>query len=234
LGSEFLNEQDFPVRIDTQDGTSTLYHSQKEVTYHSRFGAVQESLHVFINAGLLSVITHFQSIHVLEVGFGTGLNALLSWKTLADTQGRKLHYIGYDTLPLPESLLRECAYGKALGIDDQTTTSILQSSWNKAHKLSENFILEKKQEDFLITALPENTYHLVYFDAFSPATQAEMWTLEIFKKIFSAMISGGVLVTYCAKGAVKRNLENAGFTIESLPGPPGKREMTRARKNTIS
>lgn len=207
----------------TDDGSETLWSEQYKETYHSTFGAITESEHVFIEAGFNMV--NANSVHIFEMGFGTGLNALLT--CLA---ARKLNkHIVYHAIELhPVSL--DIVSGLNAPMDSQDMFRKLhESEWNKEIALTSMFHL-KKIRCSLQDWQPDSTYNLVYYDAFSPETQPELWTKEIFDKIYQMLNLGGILTTYCAKGYVRRNLVAAGFKVERLPGPPGKREMLRGRK----
>jgi tRNA U34 5-methylaminomethyl-2-thiouridine-forming methyltransferase MnmC len=168
-------------------------------------------------------------IKVLEIGFGTGLNALLAWEYVADN-GLQLHYTSIERYPIQLAMAGKLNYGSLIGSPWTENFHALHTcNWEQDHVLSQHFTLHKLQGDLQTTAIGEG-YQLVFFDAFAPEKQPELWTQAIFDKIYSSMASGGILTTYCAKGIVKRTLKAAGFTLESLPGPPGKREITRAIK----
>jgi len=219
-----------PDLIMTQDGSYTLYSKEHEVTYHSRYGAIQESNHVFIHSGLLPHLKKQDKISILELGFGTGLNVLLTWKNIVDIDTVHVDYHSFDVYPLPEDLLNACVYEDHLKIPTSISKNILTSDWDKLIEVDSRFTLTKHNKDILEETLPDNYFDIVYFDAFSPESQPELWSASLFEKIYESMTGQAVLVTYCAKGEVKRILKKIGFTLESLPGPPGKREMTRATK----
>ena len=208
----------------THDGSPTLLNKNLNETYHSRHGAQQESMHVFIHAGLMQV--HNDPLHILEIGFGTGLNATL---TALHSGNRTVHYTALEPNPVNIALLHQLQYfsePKEL----QFHTDIIQADFDIITILFSQFHLQKlkvKIQDFAT----EEKYHLIYFDAFAPMVQPELWTQEIFSRLFSMMDEKGILVTYCAKGQVRRNMIEAGFSVERIAGPPGKREMLRARKN---
>lgn len=223
----FLKNQSTIETVLTADGTVTLYLPDKDETYHSINGALTESLHVFIDAGLKPIAHQQSSISILEIGFGTGLNALLSWQ-FARSHRVKIHYCSSEKFPLNESIFSVLHYGEKVAMEDEFK-QLHTCQWNETVKLDEYFSLEKIDQGIEEIIGIENA-DLVFYDAFAPRVQPELWTISIFEKIYSLMKTGGVLVTYCAKGEVKRNLKAAGFTVETLPGPPGKREMTRARK----
>ncbi|MFM7643591.1 MAG: tRNA (5-methylaminomethyl-2-thiouridine)(34)-methyltransferase MnmD [Sphingomonadales bacterium] len=213
--------------LKTADGSPTLYLPALDETYHSRHGSVQEALHVFIANGLKPLASKNKSIQILEVGFGTGLNALLSAQFAIENQVQ-LNYTGIEAYPVEEALWHHLDYlqnqeGKALYED------LMQAKWEEPNALHDFFQITKVQkriQDWQAKA----SFDLVYFDAFGPRAQAEMWNKAIFEKLFTSMSNGGILVTYCAQGQFKRDLKAVGFELESLPGPPGKREMTRAYK----
>jgi len=219
-----------PDLIMTQDGSYTLYSKEHEVTYHSRYGAIQESNHVFIHSGLLPHLKKQDKISILELGFGTGLNVLLTWKNIVDIDTVHVDYHSFDVYPLPEDLLNACVYEDHLKIPTSISKNILTSDWDKVIEVDSRFTLTKHNKDILEETLTDNYFDIVYFDAFSPESQPELWSASLFEKIYESMTGQAVLVTYCAKGEVKRILKKIGFTLESLPGPPGKREMTRATK----
>jgi tRNA U34 5-methylaminomethyl-2-thiouridine-forming methyltransferase MnmC len=219
-----------PDLIMTQDGSYTLYSKEHEVTYHSRYGAIQESNHVFIHSGLLPHLKKQDKISILELGFGTGLNVLLTWKNIVDIDTVHVDYHSFDVYPLPEDLLNACVYEDHLKIPTSISKNILTSDWDKLIEVDSRFKLTKHNKDILEETLTDNYFDIVYFDAFSPESQPELWSASLFEKIYESMTGQAVLVTYCAKGEVKRILKKIGFTLETLPGPPGKREMTRATK----
>lgn len=213
----------------TRDGSSTLFRLDLDEPYHSFHGALQESLHVFINMGLKEV-KGLNELNLFEVGFGTGLNAWLTFFEKASTQ--KINYHSCETIPLgPEewnlvNYCRETQYPNGEAVFHQ----LHQAQWEKYEEIQSDFSLKKEEKPMQELKLKENHYHLVYFDAFAPNKQEELWELPVFEQLHSAIAKGGILVTYCAKGQVRRDLQNCGFLVERLPGPPGKREMLRAQK----
>ena len=219
-----------PDLVMTQDGSYTLYSKEHGVTYHSRYGAVQESNHVFIHSGLLPFLKKQDKISILELGFGTGLNVLLTWKNIADIEKASIDYHSFDIFPLPKDILNACSYKEWLQIPTQVSEKILMSDWDKIIEVDSSFNLIKYYKNIVTENLPKNYFDIIYYDAFSPESQPELWSASVFEKIYESMTEQAVLVTYCAKGEVKRILKKIGFTLESLPGPPGKREMTRATK----
>ncbi len=211
----------------TADGSATLYIPEMDEHYHSVKGAETESRHVFIDTGL-KAIRQTAPINVLEIGFGTGLNAFLTLKEpLSGTSS--IHYTGIELYPLTWITVEALNY-----TSDPVFRKLHDAPWNKEQEIVPGFTLHKIQTDFTRYPFKEyNSFDLVYFDAFAPEKQPEMWQPEIFEKLFSIMNPGGVLTTYCAKGIVRRTMQQAGFTVERLPGPPGgKREILRARKLT--
>ncbi len=213
--------------IITADGSHTLYLPGMDEHYHSRFGALTESKHIFINAGLASLPGG--DISVLEVGFGTGLNALLT-ALHADREKIRVSYTTLEKFPLDPSLVTRLNYGTLAGEGGgELFRKIHEAPWNSPHAITEWFTLEKQQTDLTAEA-PTGVYDLVYFDAFGPDKQPEMWSEEVMQRIGSAIRPGSVFVTYSAKGALKRMLRSMGFDVEHLPGPPGKRVFTRAVK----
>lgn len=215
--------------IPTADGSPTVEIPDLGITYHSRHGAVQESMHVFIEAGLRPLLSRAtgETLRVFEMGFGTGLNALLSAEAIKDLPVN-LHYTTVEQFPLQEAEVKELHFE---GLDDSLLQDMHTANWNEPVALRSNFTLLKLDTDLLSLELP-GRFHLIYYDAFAPAAQPELWTVTVFQKLFNALLPGGILVTYCSKGDVRRALIAAGFEVEKLPGPKGKREMLRA--NVIS
>lgn len=216
--------------ILTKDNSHTIFNSELNETYHSIHGAMQESKYVFIEKGLKYFLPD-KTINILEVGFGTGLNAMLSLLE-NKTNKRIIHYTGVEKFPLPLDLIRELNYTGLLQLnqtEEKYFQDLHQSQINKETTILPNFFFTLKTEAFPETKF-EKLFDLIYFDAFAPNKQAEMWTEQCFQRCYEILVTGGILVTYCAKGDVKRGLKKAGFQIETLPGPPGKREMIRALK----
>jgi len=219
-----------PKIITTSDGSHSLYVEHLDEHYHSVHGAVNEALHVFIKNGLEFVAKSKQEIRIFEMGLGTGLNALAT-KQFAQKNNLKIDYTSIEAYPL---LWEECQtlnYLEELKVAELTSffQSIHQAEWNKKIAIDKHFSLHKihsKIEDVSLS----DTFDLIYFDAFGPRAQGDMWTKEIFQKLHNATANSGVFVTYCAKGQVRRDLESVGYTMERLQGPPGKREMLRGTK----
>ena len=213
--------------IQTADGSHTLYSEQHHAYYHSTNGALQESLHVFIKCGF-DYLT-LDEINILEVGFGTGLNAALTASS-AINKKQKTKYTGIDLYPPDEDTLLRLNYKSVLNKEDaEAWKNIISIKWGAENRINDFFLLKKIKADFADLNLTDN-FHLIYFDAFAPDDQPEMWTLKVFEKLYQATASNGVLVTYCSKGIVKQALREAGYIVERLSGPPGKRHIIRAIK----
>ena len=212
----------------TGDGSKTIFLPELNETYHSSNGAVQESRHIFIQNGL-DLVENKGNIRILEVGFGTGLNALLS-ASWAEKNNQPIQYIGIEANPLPPELCFQLDYPRHIGQHaDKIYDELIRCDWEIDNQLTTHFSIQKREmkiQDFVAF----EPMDLIYFDAFGPRVQAEMWDITILEKMFQSLKSGGALVTYCAQGQFKRDLKAVGFQIESLPGPVGKREMTRAIK----
>ena len=218
--------------IITSDGSHSIFIPEMNENYHSVHGAVQESKHVFIDAGLKYIAEKKKSISILEIGLGTGLNALLTFME-AQKLSLQIDYTAIEAFPLGPEITAELNYVKMLDAPKYETLfseGIHGSGWEKESEIASIHKLTKIKNTLQEIILPDDRFDLVYFDAFGPPVQPEMWTEELFAKIFKAMKANAALVTYCAKGEVKRTLKRVGFTIEELKGPPGKREMIRAVK----
>lgn len=211
--------------IVTKDGSHSLLVPELNEQYHSIHGAKQEADHVFLKMGL--DFHNKRNLKVFEVGFGTGLNALLTWDYAARNEIHiEYHSIEkYPVLPEEYALLN---YGSLIHKEDWFS-QLHQVAWGELNVLDSNFSLQKLQVDLKKDKLPQG-FDVIYFDAFAPNKQPNMWTEEIFKKMHEMLNEGGCLVTYCCQGHAKRTMKAAGFTIEKVPGPPGKREMLRATK----
>ncbi|MDC0303557.1 tRNA (5-methylaminomethyl-2-thiouridine)(34)-methyltransferase MnmD [Flavobacteriales bacterium] len=215
--------------VTTNDGSQTLLNEALGSTYHSRHGALTESQHVFIDKGLRKQIEKgLTNITLLEMGFGTGLNALLTG-LLCEVEEIKIDYHGLELFPISEDVWQSYQLPAKLEAERNLFESIHNLEWNRLNSLLERFMLTKHHVS-LFEFLPEIMFDLVYYDAFEPETQPELWTTEVFAKLWSWMNEGGVLTTYCCKGYVRRNMISAGFDVEKVPGPPGKREMICAVK----
>jgi tRNA U34 5-methylaminomethyl-2-thiouridine-forming methyltransferase MnmC len=216
--------------VITEDGSHTLFVPELNEHYHSTHGAINESMHVFINAGLHKALEVKQKINILEIGFGTGLNALLTFDDVKQ-KDYFVNYTSFETYPLEEEIFSKLNYPDLIsGNVKDVFLQMHKAPWNIEFQVAENFILNKIKDKIENFSEKSEKYDLVYFDAFAPDVQKELWTEELFNKIFNVMNPGGILVTYSAKGTVKRALKSAGFELENLPGPMGKREITRAVK----
>jgi tRNA U34 5-methylaminomethyl-2-thiouridine-forming methyltransferase MnmC len=213
--------------IITSDGSHTIFIPELNEHYHSIHGAVQESRHVFITNGLdFCTLNH---LNILEIGFGTGLNALLTALQIDGTR-RSVDYTTVEKYPLDDRIVEMLNHKNISGKRSEMIFSSLHSiTWNTAEKITDNFTLKKIRGDINEVIIHGN-YDLIYFDAFGPEKQPGMWTIEIFEKVSAVTNTGGIFVTYSAKGQVKRNLRSCGFLVSLLPGPPGKRQMIRAIK----
>ena len=215
--------------IVTADGSSTIHIPEWNEQYHSKHGAIQEAYHVFIKSGLQ--LFSNRELSILEIGFGTGLNSFI---TFIEAQKLKLKtdYVGVEAYPVALEEVEKLNYVSELGAEN--TIEIFKKmhlqNWDEKAILSPEFSLTKRKQ-FFNEINDENTFDLIYFDAFGARVQPELWTEEIFEAMFKSLKKGGVLVTYSAKGSVRRALQTVGFTVERLPGPPGKREMLRAKKD---
>jgi len=210
----------------TNDGSQTLYSEQFNEHYHSIHGAKSEAMHVFIKHGL-EQFKDKESIAIFEMGFGTGLNAYLSLKHKAKHQ--TVFYHSIDLYPLESEVFEQLQVEPDLDQNDSFIKDFHHSPWEQRLPLTDSYTLLKSKAD--ITTINLDLYYdLIYFDAFSPRHQEECWAEHIFNTLYSHLKPKGILVTYCAKGSLKRLLKQIGFRVETLTGPPGKREMIRAHK----
>ena len=216
----------------TSDGSHTIYVPQIDECYHSTNGALQESMHIFIRTALHACAK--QEITVFEVGFGTGLNAFL---TLLDARERgiKVNYIAVELYPIDTQMVSELNYAACANefypTCEDDFAQLHRAKWNESVEISPDFLLTKIHGDLNTFQYAHYAFDVVYFDAFSPEKQPEMWSETNFNNIFDSCNSGAILTTYCAKGAIRRSMQAVGFTMERLAGPPGKREILRARVN---
>mgnify|MGYP003658642734 CR=1 FL=1 len=222
--------------IKTKDGSHSLLVPEMNETYHSTHGALTESNYVFIDKGLKyytekEAIAPTNRINILEVGFGTGLNAMLT-NIYSNTHKTAVNYFSLETNPIDLKILEQLNYHEL--IDHPKGLEIFQSihasEWDKLVEINNYFSLKKINLALQEYSGESELFDLVYFDAFAPSRQPEMWDIVLFEKIYGLMKKGGVLVTYCAQGQFKRDLKACGFEVEKIPGPPGKAEMTRASK----
>jgi tRNA U34 5-methylaminomethyl-2-thiouridine-forming methyltransferase MnmC len=213
--------------ITTSDGSHTIYVPEIDEHYHSVYGAVQESTIIFIKSGF--DFCKAAPISILEVGFGTGLNALLT-AVKSIEEKREVNYTSIENNPLDNKIISSLNYPEFAGENGREIFQLIHSSpWNTSVDICKNFNLHKIDADFTKKRL-SGKYDLIYFDAFGPDKQTEMWTREIFSGISAITNRKGILVTYSAKGEVQRSLQTCGFEVTLLPGPPGKRQMIRAVK----
>jgi tRNA U34 5-methylaminomethyl-2-thiouridine-forming methyltransferase MnmC len=220
----------------TEDGSHTLYVTEIDECYHSTHGAVQESLHVFVEAGFNAFLSFCgcqaslmqREIKVLEIGFGTGLNAGL---TLLEgkNSGRKVHYTALELYPLAVDKALQLNYAGMFEGEGRVFERMHLSCWGEDEVITSYFTLHKVKADFTACEL-QGMFDVIYFDAFSPEKQPEMWSEDGFRKLYEHAAVGAVLATYCAKGSVRRAMQSAGFVTERLPGPLGKREILRGRR----
>ena len=212
----------------TSDGSTTIHLPEWNEQYHSKHGAIQEAYHVFIKSGLETVSA--PEVSILEIGFGTGLNSFITLLE-AEKNQQKTHYVGVEAYPVIKEEVACLNYVTQLKAKNHQNIfdKMHAISWNQQHQLTENFSLIKRQQ-FFQDINDKNIFDLIYFDAFGAEHQAELWTIAIFEKMFTALKINGILVTYSAKGSVRRAMQEVGFVVERLPGPQGKREMLRAIK----
>jgi tRNA U34 5-methylaminomethyl-2-thiouridine-forming methyltransferase MnmC len=231
-----------PVKIDfkfvimkreiilTQDGSHTINFCEWNATYHSKYGAIQESMHVYINAGLKQLLNRRSLIKVFEMGFGTGLNVLLTLRE-AEINQQRIYYETIEQFPLEKMLFEKLNYCEQLQRMDLKPAfeQLHYCEWNKEINISPFFTFKKMHTPVQNYEFGQKI-NIIYYDAFSPAAQPELWAKEIFEKLFANLQPQGLLLTYCSKGDVRRAMQTTGFITEKLPGPPHKREILRAIK----
>lgn len=214
--------------IQTLDGSTTIHLPDWDECYHSKHGAIQEAYHVFIKHGLS--LFENQSISILEIGFGTGLNAFITYLE-SKKLNQKIDYVGVEAYPISADEVLQMNYVSELKAEERRTffEKIHRTIWEQNHEIDTNFTLNKRKQ-FFNDIIDVDSFDLIYFDAFGYRVQPELWSTEIFQKMYNSLKKNGVLVTYAARGVIKRSMIEVGFTVEKLPGAPGKREMFRARK----
>lgn len=214
--------------IQTKDGSTTIHLEEWDECYHSKHGAIQEAKHVFIQNGLS--LFKDQSVSILEIGFGTGLNAFITFLE-APKMGQYVNYVGVEAYPVAAEEVLMMNYVAELNALDQLTVfeQMHQSHWDEKIVLTDSFSLTKRKQ-FFQDINDVDQFDLIYFDAFGYRVQPELWSTAIFESMYAALKEGGVLVTYAARGVIKRSMQEVGFKVEKLAGPPGKREMFRAFK----
>ncbi|MFT4761764.1 MAG: tRNA U34 5-methylaminomethyl-2-thiouridine-forming methyltransferase MnmC [Paraglaciecola sp.] len=216
--------------IETTDGSHSLFSEKFGITYHSKHGAVQESQHIFIEAGLHQKAADSKELSVLEIGFGSGLNVFMTYLEAKNT-GLTINIETYEIYPISNEQAEVLNYPQVLNAKNEAAIfkKIHTCEWGKSIEIANFFTFQKHQKDFLEIE-EAGKFDVIYFDAFAPDAQPELWDANLLKKMYDSLKTGGVMTTYCAKGIVKRTLKSVGFETESIPGPPGKREMTRAWK----
>ena len=214
--------------IITSDGSTTIHLPEWDEQYHSKHGAIQEAQHVFIKNGLS--LFKKEDIAILEIGFGTGLNSFVTFLEASKFE-LAVDYVGVEAYPVNIEEIKKMNYVSELNANNVEFVfeKMHQQDWEIKNEISSNFSLTKQQK-FFKDIKDVDTYNLIYFDAFGARVQPELWTEEIFEIMYRSLKKGGVLVTYSAKGSVRRAMQSVGFIVERLPGPPGKREMLRATK----
>jgi tRNA U34 5-methylaminomethyl-2-thiouridine-forming methyltransferase MnmC len=214
--------------IQTLDGSTTIRIDEWDECYHSKHGAIQEAQHVFIKNGLS--LFQNRTVSILEIGFGTGLNAFITLLE-AKKMNQSIDYVGIEAYPISPDEVLQMNYVSELNATQESDifTMMHESAWEEKIALREDFLLTKRKR-FFQEIDDRGVFDLIYFDAFGYRVQPELWSTDIFKRMFTALKSNGVLVTYAARGVVKRSMLEVGFTVEKLAGPPGKREMFRATK----
>lgn len=214
--------------IITSDGSTSIHLPEWEESYHSKHGAIQEAQHVFIKNGLS--LCKGQSVSVLEIGFGTGLNAYITFLE-SQKSNQQIDYVGVEGFPISSEEVLQMNYVNQLNANQfESEFKIMHASdWEKNVTISETFRLTKRKQLFN-EVNDKNQFDIIYFDVFGYRVQPELWSVEIFTKMFEALKTGGILVTYACRGPIKNAMKKAGFQIEKLAGPPGKREMLRGWK----
>ncbi len=214
--------------VESADGSHTILLSGTNETFHSQHGAVQESKHVFIKNGLN--MCSKKIIHILEIGFGTGLNAFLTFLE-ALHNNLTIFYTAIEKYPISIQEAHQLNYPKFLNAKKEDFLEFHNNIWNTEYEIGKNFFLKKINSDILNFSLEEEElFDLIYFDAFSPVNQSELWAEEVFANIYLHTAKGGLLSTYSSKGIVKQNLRNCGFIVKRLKGPPGKHHILNAHK----
>ncbi|MFK7948465.1 MAG: tRNA (5-methylaminomethyl-2-thiouridine)(34)-methyltransferase MnmD [Saprospiraceae bacterium] len=216
--------------FETQDGSHSVFSDKYGVSYHSKYGAIQETQHVFINAGLRLKAVEQSEISILEIGFGTGLNAFMTYLE-SEKRGLTIDYIGVEAYPISMEIAKNLNFATQVQQPESqfVLNKIHEVEWERSVAINDHFKLTKVKKLFE-TLDYENQFDIIYFDAFAPTSQPELWQIPLLTSMYKALKQHGIFVTYCAKGQFKRDLKAIGFTVEAIPGPPGKREMTRALK----
>lgn len=216
----------------TKDGSTTIHLPEWGESYHSTHGAIQEAKHVFIKHGFEFFLNQNkkEELSILEIGFGTGLNCFITFLE-SIKKNRSIDYVGVEAYPVLKDEVHKLNFISELSAEKEQSVfeKMHAIEWEKSHRISSTFQLTKRKQ-FFADIVDEDSFDIIYFDAFGAEYQPELWTVEIFRIMFKALKVNGILVTYSAKGSVRRAMQEVGFTVERLPGPPGKREMLRAIK----
>ncbi len=230
-----INMESFERLVESQDGSHTLISELFEVPYHSKYGAIDESMTVFIEAGLNYMpLRNKRPFKIFEMGFGTGLNALLSMQ-VAQQNVRSIEYTGIEAYPVDSEMVSRLNYADVLDWEEGKSILTAMHGEKVEESIFDRYLSPLFKFSKIIGKIEDHQfddkYQVIYYDAFAPTSQPHLWEEEILNKFYNALESGGILVTYCAKGSFKRALKSVGFDIEPLPGPVGKREITRAIKS---
>ena len=223
------NAKDSLIEIfKTEDGSNSLLRKDIEESYHSHFGALTETNTIYIDYGYnyFCSLNNTPQINVLEIGFGTGLNAIA---TLKKSNQRSIFYQTIELYPISASIAEKLAYGEKLSLKEEFDL-LHKCDWEEIVEITPDFKIKKCKADACVCEFEKDFFDVVYFDAFSPDKDSELWSEDMFSKVYDSLRKGGVLTTYCCKGEIKRRMKKAGFTIAKLPGPKGKREILRAEK----
>jgi len=214
--------------ITTNDGSTTIHLPELNESYHSKHGAIQEAYHVFIKNGLS--LFEGKSVSILEIGFGTGLNSFITYLE-AKKSNQTIDYVGVEAYPVAVEEALQMNYVKELNANQEAAIfkDMHEANWEEKVAISDDFSLTKRQQLFQ-EINDEDAYNLIYFDAFGFRVQPELWSLEVFQKMYNALKINGVIVTYACRSSIKNAMIECGFKVEKLPGAPGKREMLRAKK----
>lgn len=218
--------------ITTEDGSTTIHIPEWNEQYHSKHGAIQEAYHVFLQMGFFYFLKNnpHKFVSILEIGFGTGLNTFITFLE-AKKNETIINYTGVEAYPVVSDEIKKLNYPEQLNASEEIFNKLHQCSWEVSEEISGNFTLLKQQKLFSEIE-DKNQFNIIYFDAFGARVQPELWTESIFQKMYNALTINGVLVTYSAKGSVRRAMQSVGFIVERLSGPPGKREMLRGTKHS--
>jgi tRNA U34 5-methylaminomethyl-2-thiouridine-forming methyltransferase MnmC len=214
--------------FQTEDGSKSLLRKDIGESYHSHFGALTETNTIYIDYGYnyFCSLDNKQQVNVLEIGFGTGLNAIA---TLKNSNQRSIFYQTIELYPISASIAEKLAYGEQLSLKEEFDL-LHKCNWEEVVSINSDFKIKKCEADACSYDLPKDFFDVVYFDAFSPEKDSELWSEDMFSKVYDSLRKGGVLTTYCCKGEIKRRMKKVGFSIAKLPGPKGKREILRAEK----